>query len=113
MKFKSDKYRKSRGGHSRWLELSCEKCGADVLTYQKDGPGMLKRLYFDRIVKPEALTSLQKYSIKSIHSLSCKKCKTVLGIPYTYEKEKRAAFRLFAGAITKKIVKAGVIGVDA
>jgi hypothetical protein len=107
--FKSDKYRKSRGGHSRWLSLSCEKCGSHVLTYQKDGPGILKRLYLDRIVEPSSLVGLQKHAIKSVGNLVCKKCKILLGAPYLYEKEKRPAFRLFVGALNKKIVKANAI----
>lgn len=67
---------------------------------------MLKRLYLDRIVAPEALVGLQKYSIKSLGNLVCKKCKAILGIPYIYEKEQRSAYRLFAGSLAKSIVKA-------
>jgi len=33
------------------------------------------------------------------------KCKRLLGIKYIYEKEKRPAYRLFVGAVVKKIVK--------
>jgi len=47
--FKNDRYKKNRGGHSRWLLLSCEKCQNKVAIYQKDGPGILKRTYLDRI----------------------------------------------------------------
>lgn len=89
-KFKSDKFRKSRGGHSRWLVLSCAKCQATLFLYQKDGPGMLKRLYLDRIVG-QAKTS-------------CGKCKTVIGIRTVYKKENRSVIRLFAGAIEKRII---------
>lgn len=95
--FKSDKFKKNRGGYSRWLSLSCEKCKAQLMIYQKDGPGILKRLYLDRIVVPNNLKMKEK--------LECKKCKTVLGIYTIYQKEKRATYRLFAGAIEKKIVK--------
>ena len=92
---KVDKYRRSRGGYSRWLQLSCEKCKAPLFRYQKDGPGILKRLYVDRISGEVGKGNL-----------ICKKCKTVLGVPIVYEKEKRPAYRLFAGAVAKKIVKA-------
>lgn len=95
--FKNDRFKKNRGGHSRWLSLSCEKCKAQLLIYQKDGPGLLKRLYLDRIAYPTNLNSRRK--------LKCKKCKTVLGIPIIHEKENRPAYRLFADAIEKRIVK--------
>jgi hypothetical protein len=94
---KNDKYRKSRGGYSRLLDISCENCGKHVCFYQKDGPGILKRMYVDRIV-----------GIKSINpkaNLVCPSCKEILGVPVIYKKEKRPAYRLFTGAILKKISK--------
>lgn len=96
-KFKSDRFKKSRGGHSRWLSLSCGKCKSKLLVYQKDGPGILKRLYLDRIVFPKHVNEKK--------TLICQKCQTVLGILSIYEKENRKAYRLFVGAIEKKIVK--------
>ncbi len=95
--FKGDRFKKNRGGHSRWLLLSCEKCKANLMVYQKDGPGILKRLYVDRIVSPE--------NIDAMKTLVCRKCTTVLGVPMVYEKEDRPAIRLFVAAIAKKIVK--------
>ena len=94
--FQSDKYRKNRGGNSRWLSLSCEKCKSLILLYQKDGPGILKRLYLDRIV------NFKNHADKN---LICKKCKALLGVKMIYQKENRPAYRLFVGAIEKKIVK--------
>jgi len=94
--FKSDRFRKNRGGYSRWLLLSCEKCKNPIATYQKDGPGILKRLYVDRIVGPKGLAA---------KNLTCKKCQTVLGVRTIYKKENRPAYRLFAGAVGKNIVK--------
>lgn len=67
------------------------------MIYQKDGPGILKRLYIDRIA-PSMNFDTKK-------NLKCKKCKIVLGIPTIYQKEHRSAYRLFAGAIEKKIIK--------
>ncbi len=90
LKFKNDKFRKSRGGHSRWLLVSCAKCRNALFMYQKDGPGILKRLYLDRIAG-QARTN-------------CKRCKTVIGIRTVYKKEARPAIRLFAGAVEKKII---------
>ncbi len=101
--FKSDKYRKVRGGYSRFLNIACAQCGQTVLIYQKDGPGILKRLYFDRIATPHNLANQQKLPISEAQNLECQKCKTVLGIPFIYKKEKRGCYRLFAGAITKRI----------
>ena len=105
MKIKSDKYRKARGGYSRFLNVLCEHCGAKILVYQKDGPGPLKRLYLDRIFAPENLANFQKLPINKVSNLTCSKCKSVLAIPYIYKKEQRKAYRLFIGAVTKKITK--------
>jgi hypothetical protein len=97
MKFKNDKYKKARGGRSRLLEIHCEECNQFLLFYQKDGTGILKRLYIDRIVDNSDLEKQDK--------LLCPNCKKLLGVKYVYEKENRLAFRLFAGEITKKIAK--------
>jgi len=97
MKLKSDRYRTARGGWSRFLDISCAKCGSPLLIYQKDGPGPLKRLYVDRIVKPEKLARWSK--------LMCAHCKELLGIPYTYQKEQRKAIRVFQNALSKKMMK--------
>lgn len=101
--FKTDQYRDARGGHSRFLNVMCEHCTASVLVYQKDGPGELRRLYMDRIVAPKNLAGLQNKKLRDISELKCSKCKRILGIPYVYEKEKRKAFRIFVGAVTKKV----------
>ena len=101
--FKSDQYRKARGGYSRFLDVICEHCGTKVLIYQKDGPGELRRLYMDRIFAPGNLTNLQDKKLQDISELKCPKCKRILGIPYMYEKENRKAFRLFVGAVIKKV----------
>jgi len=105
IKLKQDKYKKVRGGYSRFLEIKCEKCSNVIAIYQKDGPGPLKRMYADRIFSPEKLSKLQNKKNKKIPNLVCSKCKQVIGIPYIYQKEKRPAFRLFERAVTKKIVK--------
>ncbi|MEK9131399.1 MAG: hypothetical protein AAB447_00640 [Patescibacteria group bacterium] len=102
LSFKGDKFKKSRGGHSWWLLLSCEKCKMQLMIYQKDGPGILKRLYLDRIVSLDDLKEKER--------LECKKCKTVLGIYTIYQKENRPIYRLFVGAIEKKIIKGDKLG---
>ncbi|MBU3896209.1 hypothetical protein KKG36_02775 [Patescibacteria group bacterium] len=106
IEFKQDKYKKNRGGYSRLLEIKCQKCDNLIGIYQKDGPGQLKRLYIDRFFSPQNLVNLQKFSFKKISNLNCSKCGHVIGVPYIFKKESRPAFRLFAGVITKKVIKA-------
>lgn len=96
MKLKQDKYKRARGGHSRLLDIACSHCDTHLCSYQKDGPGILKRMYLDRI---HGLKTTAK-------QLVCGKCKSLLGVKYTYAKEKRLAYRLFVGAISKKIISA-------
>ncbi len=93
---KNDRYRKARGGYSRLLVVSCQKCGAAVCRYQKDGPGILKRMYVDRISDPSVSLAAKELRCPEGH---------VLGVATIYEKEDRPAFRLFVDAVTKKIVK--------
>jgi hypothetical protein len=97
-KLKHDKFKKSRGGPSRLLNLSCTKCQAHLLTYQKDVVVSLKRLYLDRIFEPEYLKNQSS-------NLVCSSCQTVIGTLYIYEKENRLAYLLKQGSFTKKINK--------
>ena len=97
--FKIDKFKKARGGNSRWLLITCGECKNTICYYQKDGVGFLKRLYLDRIFN-------NRFTGKN---LICNKCKALLGLRYIYEKENRPAFRLFAGVIEKKTVKSQAI----
>lgn len=94
--FKKDAFRRARGGYSRLLELSCEHCKKRLCHYQKDGPGILKRLYTDRMIPEPTLSAKQ---------LVCEHCERVLGALITYKKENRPAYRLFVGAVAKKMVK--------
>ena len=93
---KNDKYRRVRGGYSRLLGINCSKCGKHVCYYQKDGPGILKRMYLDRIFG---------LKIENKKKLTCDNCKSPLGNLTIYEKEHRLAFQLYLGAISKKIIK--------
>lgn len=94
--FKNDKYKKSRGGYSRLLRISCEKCGEQVCLYQKDGPGSLRRMYKDRIIDPKVSLLKKDLSCPNNH---------LLGVKIIYDKENRPAFRLFVESVIKKIVK--------
>lgn len=91
---KKDKYSEARGNGSRILAITCSHCNSLVAYYQKDGPGILKRLYFDRIID-------RKFNK---NDLKCSKCSRVLGAFNIYEKENRKAIRLFVGAVNKKII---------
>jgi len=94
--FKNDKYKKARGGYSRLLKISCQKCGADICMYQKDDPGNLRRMYIDRISDPKVSISKKDLSCSKGH---------LLGVKTIYEKEKRPAFRLFVDSVVKKIIR--------
>lgn len=107
--FKSDKYKKARGGYSRLLNISCAKCGTHLFYYQKDGPGMLKRMYLDRIYGSKKYSGLQNENLKSVPQLICPHCKTHIGVPFNYAKEDRLAYRLFVGAVSKKIANSGKV----
>lgn len=102
---KRDKYRSSRGGDGRVLNIYCAKCNNLVLTYQKDGHGSLFRLYFDRILTPASLVDLQKKNALVDSALKCPQCLAILATPYIYEKEQRPAFRIIQAAIIKRLKK--------
>lgn len=104
MKLKSDKYKKARGGNSKLFDISCAHCRNHLCFYQKDGPGLLKRMYIDRI-SDSSYEGLQNCSLKDIPQLVCSNCKRLLGVPIIYEKEQRLALRLFVGAVSKKTIK--------
>jgi hypothetical protein len=105
IEWKNDTYRKARGGYARLFAVSCATCGTHLFYYQKDGPGIVKRLYLDRIYQSNAYTGLQHRVLQHIPQLLCPQCGEHLGIPILYQKEQRLAFRLFAGAVTTKISK--------
>jgi hypothetical protein len=95
-KLKNDKYRKVRGGYSRLLQLSCLSCDNFLCFYQKDGLGILKRLYIDRVFSPVKTKN---------NNLICGKCKRIIGYLGIYEKENRSAYNLIPALLSKKIVK--------
>ena len=95
--FKNDRYKENRRGYSRLLAIACQKCGAAICKYQKDGSGNLRRMYIDRI--SDAKVSLGR------KDLTCAKGH-LIGVKMLYAKENRPAFRLFVDSVTKKIVKA-------
>ena len=71
MEWKNDTYRKARGGYARLLAVSCATCGTHLFSYQKDGPGLVKRLYLDRIYQSNTYEGLQYRAFKDIPPLLC------------------------------------------
>lgn len=100
MKFKNDKYRKARGGFSRFLEIKCGSCESFICYYQKDGPGIIKRLYQDRILGLD---------VEDVKQIICKNCKSIIGTRTIYEKENRLAYSVPLGSISRKIIKASLL----
>ena len=105
MEWKNDTYKQVRGGYARLLAVSCATCGMHLFYYQKDGPGIVKRLYLDRIYQSHAYAGLQHRALQHLPHLLCLQCGEHLGMPMLYQKEQRLAFRLFAGAVTTRICK--------
>jgi len=100
-KIKKDKYFRDRQGTYVIIGIHCARCKKEVLLYQKDGRGGLKRLYLNRILAPEKLASLQDTvkKEKQMKMLICE-CENNIGIPMLH-REGRLAFRLISGSFTK------------
>lgn len=94
-KIKRDKYQKARGGYSRILDITCEHCGQHVCYYQKDGPGGLRRMYVDRMIDTQPDGKL----------FACSNCQQELAIKIIWKKENRPAYRLFAEAVRKTVIR--------
>ncbi len=97
-KLKNDRYRKTRGGTSKFLTIYCINCAKPLLLYQKDGIGSLKRLYLDRILAHSTNSTC-------LSLLQCPDCNNTIGKSYIYEKENRPAFLLLQGTFKKKVSK--------
>lgn len=95
-KIKKDKYRKARGGYSKILLIICTKCQEELLVYQKDGPGILKRMYDDRILVIK--------NIKKTETLNCGSCKEMVAKAMIYKKENRPAWKVLRGKLQKKVL---------
>lgn len=93
-KLQKDQYRRSRGGTSHALDITCEHCNSHIAYYQKDGPGLLKRMYVDRFID----------SHPDGDQLHCPSCQQHLGTKINYKKEDRPAYRMFVGSVNKKII---------
>lgn len=90
--FFKNEYTKVRG-EPVLLEITCRKCHAWVMDYQKDGPGPLLRCYTDRIHEP-AILRVDSFSVRNLglaSPLSCSACSTKLGQPFIYRRKQDKA----------------------
>lgn len=101
---KKDRYSRSRGGTSYFLNIFCSRCRYHIVLYQKDGPGSLLRIYLDRIFEPSELAVLKNTATdkSDLPTLRCPNCQSVIGVPMVYESERRLAFRMTHGAFSKE-----------
>ena len=108
IRLKNDKYKVKRGGAAKLIDVICKNCNSNVLLYQKDGPGWLKRCYLNRIFWPVKYSKLQNdksiNSAESMPKLVCLNCRTVIGIPSRH-KDGRWAFTLIRGSFKRRINK--------
>lgn len=102
---KRDKWFRDRESTCTILSIKCSACANEILLYQKDGRGGLKRLYLNRILAPESLAVLQDTteSLKQMSVLMCG-CGQAIGIPMLH-REGRLAFRLVRGSFGKNRYK--------
>ncbi len=104
---KKDKYFRKRGGTAKIVNISCMKCGKLLFIYQKDGPGWLKRCYFNRIISPEKYEKLQRdkniKESKNMQNLKCS-CGIIIGSPMKH-KDGRLAFHLIRGKFKRTLNK--------
>ena len=100
--FKNDRYKRARGGYSRLLIISCEECGRHICDHQKDGPGILRRIYLDRISNSKKYSGLRDVSIGKIPPMKCDPRDRILGVCVNYDKENRLTYCMFVGVATKK-----------
>jgi hypothetical protein len=113
--FKKDKYRQSRGGKTKLIDVYCTSCNTLLLVYQKDLPrGALKRCYMDRMFYPVKYSDLQRdkaiKDVKDMPKLQCENCKAVIGTAMRYTKhgEDRLAYNLIQGKFIKKNSSHGI-----
>ncbi len=99
-KFKKDIFQKRRG-KSKLLLLICKNCKEKLALYQKDGPGWLKRCYFDRLFfLPELKNPDENYE-----KFICFKCDSILGKKIIFLKENRLAFKIDRKKLIRRKIK--------
>ena len=96
-----DKYLNARRGTAKIVNVSCINCGKKLFTYQKDGPGWLKRCYLNRILDNGKLSDIKDF--QKMKNLICS-CGEIIGTPMRH-KDKRLAFKLIRGKFKRTINK--------
>ncbi|MEL7432083.1 MAG: hypothetical protein AAGI90_06130 [Chlamydiota bacterium] len=87
----------TKRGEPTFILILCGKCQNQLLVYQKDGLGLLKRCYLDRIHE-------STLKIKEESSLiTCPYCMRKLGYLDPYEKEKRWAIYWFVDCVQTQV----------
>jgi hypothetical protein len=96
---------RARGGKAKMVHINCAKCGNEVLYYQKDGIGFIKRCYLNRIAGPKKWSCLKDdqniADPKDMPNLICD-CGNIIGIPMCYM-DGRLAYRMEKGTFAKKL----------
>ncbi len=104
MKIKKDKYFRERGGTAKIIKVRCSRCNSLIFIYQKDGPGWLKRCYFNRIIFPDKYALLSKTKdINGIDKVVCS-CGEIIGSPIKH-KDGRLAYHLIRGKFKRSNYK--------
>lgn len=93
LKLIKDKYRRARGGTSTFYRIYCQECLHTLGEYQKDGKGLLMRLYQDRFNPATKQVNARKGHCT---------CSNWFGVPYSFKPENRPAIKLFIGKIYKR-----------
>lgn len=102
-KVQSDEYSRSRGS-AEMLKIRCSGCKGEIGIYQKDGPGHLKRCYFDRIAFRYVASGNE--GKKNDEALwQCPQCGQVIGRRMIYKPENRPAYGLVPGSFSKERYK--------
>ena len=81
MDWKNDTYKQARGGYARLFAVSCATCGTHLFYYQKDGPGIVKRLYLDRIHQSSMYEGLQHRALQHLPTSSAPTAGSISGFP--------------------------------
>ncbi len=105
MKIKKDKYLGARGGTAKIINVVCVKCGEKLFSYQKGGPGWLKRCYLNRILRDtkQEQIKIDVVDLDKMENLVCG-CGEVIGMPMKH-KDGRLAFRLIRGKFLRGLAK--------
>lgn len=94
-----DNYTAHRGSPQMY-NIFCSSCNHFLIQYQKDGPGILKRCYVDRIHRPSSIRKKMPVLI------FCSSCKAVIASHIIYNPshnpENRPAYKMTENSFKMK-----------